>query len=108
MSPKDNLEGRFSIRGWLGRKAAESPADGAVLGPRKWLPVIDTESCGGCGRCVDVCADRCIEMVWSFATLAQPGHCTSEGRCEAVCPEDVIRMEWVVLEDDHGKGRWDE
>ncbi len=108
MIPKDSVEGRFSIRGWLGRKAAESPAGGAVPGPRKWLPVIDTESCGGCGRCVAVCAAGSLEMVWSFATLTRPETCTSEALCVTVCPEKVIHMDWVALEGDRDMGCRDE
>jgi NAD-dependent dihydropyrimidine dehydrogenase PreA subunit len=70
-------------------------AAGDVGSPRKWLPIIDTESCGGCGRCVKVCPTDCIELVWSFATLERPADCTGEGLCSEVCPEEVIRMGWV-------------
>lgn len=90
---------------FLGRP--ESRPTPKCTGPRKWVPIIDTDSCGGCGKCLKACAPRCIDLVWAFATLARPGECDSCGQCEAVCPEDVIRMDWSELEGDAGIGRWE-
>jgi NAD-dependent dihydropyrimidine dehydrogenase PreA subunit len=64
----------------------------------KWLPVIDRDSCLGCERCVSVCEQGSLEMIWSFATLTQPQSCTGEGRCAQACPQQIIRMEWVAVE----------
>ncbi len=64
-------------------------------GSRAWLPSIDTDSCTGCGRCVEVCEAQGLEMVWAFATLTRPEVCTGEGVCARECPEDLIRMAWV-------------
>ena len=76
--------------------------------PYKWLPVISTDYCTGCALCLEVCEHKCLEMVWSFATLKRPVDCGSEGNCMDACPEDVIRMEWVSMEGDLDVGRWRE
>ncbi|MAG58960.1 MAG: hypothetical protein CMJ83_21950 [Planctomycetes bacterium] len=76
-------------------------------GPRKWLPVIDTDSCSGCYQCHEVCDHECIEMVWDFATLMRPGDCGSEGTCMEACPEGVIRMDWVPVSGDPTHGTWE-
>ena len=63
--------------------------------PRRWLPVVDTDSCSGCGLCLQACEHGCFELVWDFATLVRPEDCEGEGRCADDCREDVIRMGWV-------------
>jgi NAD-dependent dihydropyrimidine dehydrogenase PreA subunit len=65
---------------------------------QKWLPVIDTDNCIGCERCVAACEHGCLEMVWSFSTLTRPHDCGGEGHCVEACPEQIIRMAWVPLE----------
>ena len=66
-------------------------------GPRGWLPIIDTDSCGGCGKCVEACEPGCIDLVWAFATLNRPEDCDSCERCADVCPHQVIRMGLVAF-----------
>jgi len=65
---------------------------------RKWVPVIDTDACIGCERCVAACDHGCLEMIWSFSTLTRPHQCTGEGHCVEACPEQIIHMEWVAVE----------
>jgi NAD-dependent dihydropyrimidine dehydrogenase PreA subunit len=83
-----------------------SEGEGRVA--RKWLPVIDTDMCGGCGECVKACEPDCIEMIWAFGTLVRPADCTSCGACEEVCTQKVIKMGWVEMEGgvERGTGRW--
>jgi len=101
------LNVRFSIRAAAGFGGAESRADRGAFRRNKWLPLIDTDGCVGCGRCVEVCAHDCLEMIWAFATLVRPERCTSGGDCEEVCREDVIQMGWVASETIRRVGRWE-
>jgi NAD-dependent dihydropyrimidine dehydrogenase PreA subunit len=72
----------------------------------KWVPVIATDYCTGCARCVTACEHECLGLVWEFATLLRPEHCGSEGACMEACPDDVIRMDWVAVEGNPQVGRW--
>ena len=101
------LRARSSIRVAAGRGETEPPASPAASRRRKWLPVIDTDSCGGCGRCIEACDAGCLELIWSFATLVRPESCTSAGPCEESCPTGVLRMGWVVGKGDPQVGRWE-
>jgi ferredoxin len=74
--------------------------------PQKWLPVIDTDSCTGCRRCVEACDRQCLEMIWEFATLVDPARCDSEGGCAAACPHGVIQMKWAPSTGDPQVGQW--
>jgi NAD-dependent dihydropyrimidine dehydrogenase PreA subunit len=74
----------------------------------KWLPVIDAESCTGCGRCLEACDHGCLGMVWEFATLLRPGDCGGEGRCVKACREDLIRMDWVRADHAGWAGRFEQ
>ena len=72
----------------------------------KRLPVIDTESCGGCGLCQKACEAKCLDMVWDFATLKRPEDCTSCGDCVSACPSEVIHMDWVKATGSPVVGHW--
>lgn len=75
---------------------------------RRWLPVIDAESCTGCGRCLEACEHGCLGMVWEFATLLRPSDCGGEGQCVEVCREGLIRMDWVSARGAEQVGRGQE
>jgi MinD superfamily P-loop ATPase len=73
----------------------------------KWLPVVDTERCSGCGLCVEHCAPKCLAMAdTGVAFLSLPDICGSEEHCIAACPDDAIRMAWVPFSGDRSIGRW--
>lgn len=60
------------------------------------LPVIDTRSCTGCGRCVAVCDPHLLtlEVVrWKkFAVMHEPERCTGCSACAVACPFHAITM----------------
>ncbi len=97
---------------FLGRNGAsdrpDPPERPVEVAPRKWLPVIDTDSCTGCGRCIAACDHACLVMVWEFATLERPHDCGSEGLCVQACREELIRMAWGSARGDHQVGLWEE
>lgn len=72
----------------------------------KWLPVIETDACVGCGLCGRACEPKCLEMVWDFATLKRPEDCGSCGECARVCPQQGIRMDWVKATGSPIVGQW--
>ncbi len=78
------------------------------MNPRhlKWLPVIDEERCTGCGRCVEACGPKSLEVVNAVAVLARPDTCGSEEHCIKPCPEDAIRLAWVETDGNKAHGRW--
>ena len=73
---------------------------------QKWLPVVDDAICTGCGRCLEACGPRSLQIVRSAAVLARPGNCGSDEFCMAACTEGAIRMEWVDLAGDKDRGKW--
>jgi NAD-dependent dihydropyrimidine dehydrogenase PreA subunit len=90
----------------LAPAAIEPSTPPPVAAPqRKWLPVIDTDACIGCERCVAACEHGCLEMIWSFSTLTHPHQCHGEGHCVEACPEQIIRMEWVLVDADSEAGQ---
>jgi ferredoxin len=72
----------------------------------KWVPVINTDECVGCGTCVATCQHGCLELVWDFSTLVRPDDCVSCGACMTACPHKVIQMDWVEVAGDRTVGRW--
>lgn len=47
-----------------------------------------TEDCTGCGSCIDVCPQKCIEEGSPYRI--QPQHCLHCGGCFEICPSSVI------------------
>lgn len=74
------------LDGFRTARSDESPREG------RRLPIIDRDSCTGCGSCVAACEQRALSLVWDFATLVRADACSGEGRCVEACPEGCIRM----------------
>jgi ferredoxin len=72
----------------------------------KWLPVVDSELCTGCGRCVETCGPKSLQIVDLTVLLVRPGACMSEENCASICPEQAIRMDWIELGGDKDRGKW--
>lgn len=49
-----------------------------------------TEKCIGCGSCIAVCPQNCIEMAQNKASIIK-SHCLHCGSCMTHCPHDAIR-----------------
>ena len=48
------------------------------------------ENCSGCGKCLEVCIFKQIEIVDGVAVIGE--ECKGCGRCAAVCPEGAITI----------------
>lgn len=49
-----------------------------------------TDGCRGCGRCVEHCYIKAIEVVDGKASIGE--YCRSCGRCASTCPNDAIEI----------------
>ena len=72
----------------------------------KWLPIVDSDKCTGCGLCAAACGPQCLEMAGDYPILTSAPACGSEEHCIGVCESDAIRMAWVPLEGDTRRGKW--
>jgi NAD-dependent dihydropyrimidine dehydrogenase PreA subunit len=63
----------------------------------KWVPVVAADKCTGCGRCVEVCGVKCLEIAEGIAVLPRPDACGSEEHCITECRDDAIHMAWVPM-----------
>lgn len=75
----------------------------AMLAPvhtTNYLPVIETEACNGCGKCVDVCPVEAMELVSACDPVKKRRRkarvdealCLGCGVCVRHCPEQGIRL----------------
>ncbi len=61
--------------------------------PPSLHPLIDPETCFGCGACVAACPEAgALQVVDGHARLVQASHCVGHGRCQAACPTDAITL----------------
>jgi len=72
----------------------------------KWLPVVDPETCTGCGICVEACGPRSLSIIDNLAVLTNAESCGSEEHCIEPCPEQAIRMAWLPWKGDKDVGKW--
>jgi NAD-dependent dihydropyrimidine dehydrogenase PreA subunit len=72
----------------------------------KWLPVVSTDRCDGCGRCVEACGPGCLAITDGIAALTRPDGCGSEEHGIPVCERQAIGMDWVPFTGDRSVGRW--
>ena len=72
----------------------------------KWMPVVDVETCTGCGKCVEACGPRCLTIDDQLAVLSEPERCGSEEHCIEPCPENAIHMAWRPWSGNEERGVW--
>ena len=63
------------------------------MGDEKKRPVIDKDTCTGCGICVDECPNSVLEVVNDIAEVQKPESCDGCGKCAEACPNEAIKME---------------
>ena len=63
------------------------------------LPYIDPAVCSGCGRCVDVCGEDCIEELGDDRFFIHVENCSQCGKCDAVCMWCAIINDFDVWHD---------
>ncbi len=61
------------------------------------IPKIETETCTGCKRCVDVCPPRAIVLVEGKASV-EVEFCEECGLCAAECSAGAITIPFPVSE----------
>lgn len=61
--------------------------------PSDKRPKIDVDECTGCGLCVDICEQECIDLVDDVAKNVKPEACTGCGDCAEECPVEGVTME---------------
>lgn len=61
------------------------------------LPIIDSELCDGCTRCVEVCPTGALDLVMGKTELRHPDRCTYCTACEEACPTNAIALPFVVV-----------
>jgi ferredoxin len=62
-----------------------------------WLPLIDLQTCTGCGDCVAACQPQAIALVNAKAVVVRPTACSYCGGCEPVCPVGAIALPYLVM-----------
>ncbi|MCK9308578.1 MAG: DUF362 domain-containing protein [Methanoculleus sp.] len=58
-------------------------------------PLVETENCVGCGRCVQVCPQAAMTIVEGRAQF-NPEHCVGCGDCMRSCETGAIEFDWTT------------
>lgn len=61
--------------------------------PRSQFPMIDRNSCIGCGSCVTACPEGdVLAVVWGRAEVVNGQRCVGHGYCEIACPVGALKV----------------
>lgn len=63
----------------------------------RWFPIIDEETCTGCGDCVVVCPTGALALQDDLAVVAEAEACNYCGYCEPVCPVGAIALPYEIV-----------
>lgn len=66
-----------------------------LLAPLRWIYVVDTDKCNGCGNCLSHCPQGALTMSGPDAYI-DPDLCDGCGNCVNFCPKDAIYKEWYT------------
>jgi thioredoxin reductase (NADPH) len=76
--------------------ALEESHEAGLIDPPSLHPIIDLNTCIGCGSCVTACpempAHQVLGLVHRKARLVSPTDCIGHGACRTVCPVDAITL----------------
>lgn len=64
-----------------------------LINATRYLSVIDTERCSGCGTCVDRCPMDAIHLDGSGKAVRDSASCFGCGVCARFCPEEAIALQ---------------
>jgi Ni,Fe-hydrogenase III small subunit/Fe-S-cluster-containing hydrogenase component 2 len=67
----------------------KNPLKAEIPAPFRGLPLLDSEHCRHCDRCVKVCAAGAIQ---SLPLTIDMGKCVFCGDCAAACPNNIIKF----------------
>lgn len=60
------------------------------------LPIINLQSCTGCGLCELLCPTSAVEVHALKAAIVRPADCSFCDICESYCPEGAIGRPFTV------------
>lgn len=62
-----------------------------------WYPIIERETCTGCGECIAICPTGALASQEDKASVTLPGSCTYCAKCEAVCPTGAVSLPYQIV-----------
>lgn len=74
----------------------EESQEAGLMEPASLHPIIDPNTCIGCGSCIAACPEmpghKVIGLVRRKAELVSPTDCIGHGACKTACPVDAITL----------------
>jgi NAD-dependent dihydropyrimidine dehydrogenase PreA subunit len=61
------------------------------------VPIINLQSCNGCGKCVEACPAKALTMKDDKAVVSSPQDCGYFGICESICPVQAIARPFLLV-----------
>lgn len=61
------------------------------------LPEINLDRCDRCGRCVEKCPAKAVELVEDWPAIVRPSDCSYCAECETVCAAGAITCTFEIV-----------